>query len=66
MSQENEVKKLRSVTGMTQTDFALYFHIKIDTLRMWEQGVNRCPRHTLWMLQHIIELEEDKWPVNKE
>ena len=52
-----EIKELRTKLNMTQTEFAEHFHIKIDTLRMWEQGVNKCPQHVKWMLQRIIELE---------
>lgn len=51
------VKEMRVLTGLSQTDFANKFHIKIDTLRMWEQGVNKTPEHSRYMIERILQLE---------
>ena len=57
------VKELRSLTGLSQSDFAKKFNIKTATLQMWEQGVNNTPAHVLFMISRILELEG--YPVNE-
>lgn len=52
-----DIKELRTQIGMTQSEFARHFHMNIDTLRAWEQGVNRIPEHIMWMVHRILELE---------
>ena len=51
------VKQLRMLTGLTQVDFAAKYHVKIDTYRMWEQGVNRTPAYVSFMMRTILEYE---------
>lgn len=51
------IKQMRITLGMTQEQFANYFHINICTLRMWEQGVNRTPDYVLFSIQRVLELE---------
>lgn len=60
MKEENkslEIKKVRAHSGMSQSQFANYFHINISTLQMWEQGINRTPDSVLFMVKRILELE---------
>lgn len=52
-----EIQLIRKSLGMTQSQFAQYFHINVDTLRMWEQGVNRTSESALYMVKRILELE---------
>src|ERR671910_102661 len=35
---EVDVKRIRTVAGMSQADFARAFHIELRTLQDWEQG----------------------------
>ena len=51
------VKDLREKTGLSQSKFALKFHLNVSTLRTWEQGVRVCPEHVLYMMTRILELE---------
>ena len=48
---------LRKKTGLSQSQFAKKFHLNINTLQSWEQGIRNCPEWTLWMIQRILELE---------
>ena len=52
-----EVKQIRTYMGLSQSKFANYFHINISTLQMWEQGINKTPESTLFMIKRILELE---------
>ena len=51
------IRNMRLITGLSQSDFAEKFHIKVDTLRMWEYGQNKPTSYTQYMIQHILELE---------
>lgn len=51
------VKQIRTKLGMSQSQFAEYFHINISTLQMWEQGINNTPPTTLYLLMRVLELE---------
>ena len=52
------VRELRDKTGLSQTKFALKFHLNVATLRTWEQGIRVCPEHVLYMMTRILEFEE--------
>ena len=52
------VRALRRMTGLSQNEFALKFHLNVSTLRTWEQGVRACPKHVFYMMSRILELEE--------
>ena len=54
---KSEVKELRTRLGMSQSQFASYFHLNISTLQMWEQGVNHTPPMTVYLLNRVVELE---------
>ena len=51
------VKSLRMLTGLSQSDFSSKFDIKVDTYRMWEQGVNPTPKYVLKMIETILKYE---------
>ena len=51
------IKELRKMTGLSQTKFADKYHISVQTLRNWEQGVTKTPENYLWAINHIFELE---------
>lgn len=51
------IKELRILTGLSQSNFADKFKIKVDTYRMWEQGVNPTPTYVLFMISQILQYE---------
>lgn len=51
------VKEMRALTGLSQSNFAEKFHIKVDTYRMWEQGVNPVPVYVSFMIETILRYE---------
>lgn len=51
--------ELRKSVGMSQSQFAKKFHIQLKTLQSWEQGYRNTPDHIVFMIQRILELEEE-------
>ncbi len=52
------VKEIREMLGMSQTEFARAFGVTVSTVRNWEQG-RRVPRGPARMLLNIIDQEPD-------
>lgn len=48
------IKELRSITGLSQSKFALKYHIHLTNLHNWEQGVCKTPETTLYLLERLI------------
>ncbi|MBD5585075.1 MAG: helix-turn-helix domain-containing protein [Clostridia bacterium] len=53
------IKELRSRTGLTQVKFAEKFHIGLPALRSWEQGWSRPQSGVLFMIERILDLEDE-------
>lgn len=56
-SKEFTVKELRSLTGLTQVEFANEFHIKRRTLEDWERGINKTPETILYLLNRVVKMD---------
>lgn len=52
------LKEVRLKTGMTQKDFAQYFHIPLRTYEQWERGIREMPKYTLRLLLYKIQSEK--------
>lgn len=52
-----DIKKLRKKTKLSQSKFAEKFKLSVRTLQYWEQS-NKTPKHILYMIKRILELEE--------
>lgn len=52
-----EIKKMRSQTGLSQTEFADKYHISVANIRDWEQGRRDCPDYVIELLRFKIENE---------
>lgn len=52
------IRELRDRTGLSQSRFSQRFHLQVGTLRTWEQGVRNCPEPILYMIEEILDLEE--------
>lgn len=48
------IKELRTITGLSQSKFALKYHINLTNLHNWEQGVYKTPETTLYLLERLI------------
>lgn len=48
------VKMLRKVTGLSQSEFARLFKIPVGTLRNWEQNLSSCPDYVYLMIHRIV------------
>jgi putative transcriptional regulator len=53
-----ELKALRARLGLSQTQFSKAYHIPVQTLRGWEQGM-REPRGSAALLLHLIKEEPE-------
>lgn len=51
------IKEIRQSTGLSQSQFAKKFHLQVNTLQTWEQGIRRVPESTQYMIERILELE---------
>lgn len=51
------IREMREAIGLSQSDFAAKFHIKVDTLRMWEYNINKPTSYTTYMIERILKLE---------
>lgn len=54
-----KIVEIRRSLGLSQSQFAEKFHIKVDTLRKWERehGGVMCPESTLFLVGRVVELE---------
>lgn len=54
------IVELRKKTGLSQSKFAEKYHIKLNTLTQWEQGLRKAPEHVVYMLQRLVcEVDND-------
>ena len=51
------IKDLRTASGMSQSKFAEYFGIPLDTLQNWEQGRRQCPEYLLKLIEYKLKKE---------
>lgn len=55
---EIKIKELRKRMNMSQNAFSGYFGIPPNTIRHWEQGVNKPPEYVVRMLEQLIQIDE--------
>jgi putative transcriptional regulator len=59
-----DVKKIRSMTGLSQSKFAAKYGIPLRTIQSWESnGVKSkrtCPEHVYEMLKKQVEMDFNK------
>lgn len=55
---EVSVKKLRELTGMSQSQFANYFGMTKYSIQNWEQGKRECPKYLLDLMEYKLRKEE--------
>lgn len=59
------IKKLRTMTGMSQNDFSKYTGIPVRTIQSWEQGWRQPPDYVLNLIERIIIAENVRSGVVK-
>ena len=52
-----KIKTLREAAGMTQKDFAEYFHIPYRTVQDWNAGQRKCPEYLLDLMEYKLQKE---------
>lgn len=51
---ENDVTRIRELTGLSQSQFSDKYHIPLPTLRHWERGDRECPQYVLELLEFKV------------
>lgn len=51
------IKELRTLTGMSQSKFAIYFDISARNIQEWEQGHKQSPPYLIGLLKRILDNE---------
>lgn len=54
------IRKLRVNTGLSQAQFAAYFHIPTCTLQDWEHNRRTPPAYMLYMMQELLKKDKTK------
>lgn len=55
MTAAEQVKSIRSKSGLTQAAFAERFEIPLRTLEDWERGTRQPPIYVLHMLEILVD-----------
>lgn len=60
------IKNIRDRLGLSRDEFAERFKVKKRTLECWEYETRNPPEHVQYMLERILELEEQVDSLTKE
>lgn len=52
------IKELKKRTGLSQSKFAERFHLSMRTLQRWEQNQNEPQEAIVYMINRILDLED--------
>ena len=52
------VKEMRAMTGLSQSQFAAKFNIPTGTFQAWEQGRQKPPAYVTSMMERILTMEK--------
>ncbi len=55
-----EIKDIRSLTQLSQTQFSDKYHIPLPTLRHWERRDRECPQYVLELLEFKVRIDIEK------
>ena len=62
MTLKDELRELRSETGVNRREFAEYFEIPYRTVQDWELGNRQMPEYLLRLMAYKVKMEK----VNKD
>lgn len=54
ISEENRIKKIRSLSKLSQKKFADLFSIPLQTLQEWEEGKNNTPDYLVNLIEYYL------------
>lgn len=52
------ILEIRERLGLSRKEFGAKFHLTTRAITSWEEGWRNTPDHILFMVQRILELEE--------
>ena len=52
---KDKIKEIRKKTGMSQNDFANFIGMPLNTLRNWEQGINKPSEWLGKLIEFYVE-----------
>ena len=52
---KDKIKEIRKKTGMSQNDFANFIGMPLNTLRNWEQGINKPSEWLVKLIEFYVE-----------
>lgn len=53
-----KIKELRELTGMSQSQFADYFHIPIKNIQNWEINRTKCADYLVDLIEYKLKKEK--------
>lgn len=53
----NKIKELRMNLGLSQSKFAMHFHIPVANVQKWEQGLANPPEYVEYMIEELLKYE---------
>ena len=59
MKVREQIKYLRSKTGLSQQKFGMLFKISAINISNWEQGVTKPPEYVVYMLERLINIDPE-------
>ena len=51
------IKELRTMSGMTQKEFAEYFGVSKRAVESWDEGTRNCPEYLLNLMEYKLTKE---------
>lgn len=51
------IKEIRSLTGLSQTDFGRRYNIPMRTIQNWETGQRECPIYVQELLEFKVKYD---------
>lgn len=58
MESKKTIKELRTMSGMTQKEFAEHFGIPKRNIENWEGGARKCPEYLIALIEYKLIKEE--------
>lgn len=50
-----EIKEIRKLTGLSQTEFGKLYSIPMRTIQNWEGGQRECPEYVRLLLERVVK-----------
>lgn len=60
------ILELRQKLGLSRSEFAAKFHLTTRAVQSWEEGWRNTSASTLFLIQRVVELEEEVQKLKEE